>query len=62
MKRLATLLKRFWAGPTVPRIENLPFSPEEFARLVYSRRPDDMKTLANGLARPTQGRDAIQKA
>jgi hypothetical protein len=62
MKRLATLLKRIWGGQAAPRIDNLPFSPEEFARLIYSRKPDDMKTLADDLARSTLGQHAVQKA
>lgn len=54
MRRLANLVRRiFWQ----PRLRHpladdptLPFTPEEFGRLIRSGRHEDMKTLAEGLA------------
>ncbi|OKO69252.1 hypothetical protein [Bradyrhizobium sp. AS23.2] len=53
MRRLASLVRRFF-GPRVRRpIDNdpsLPFTPDEFSRLIRSGRHEDMKRLAEGLA------------
>ena len=53
MRRLASLVWRFF-GPRVRRpIDDdptLPFTPEEFGRLIRSGRREDMKLLAEGLA------------
>jgi hypothetical protein len=53
MRRLASLVRRFF-GPRVRRpIDNdpsLPFTPEEFSRLIRSGKREDMKLLAEGLA------------
>lgn len=53
MRRLASLVRRFF-GPrlrhTIDDDLGLPFTPEEFSRLVRSGRREDMKLLAEGLA------------
>jgi hypothetical protein len=53
MRRLASLVRRFF-GPrlrhTIDDDPSLPFTPEEFSRLVRSGRHEDMKLLAEGLA------------
>lgn len=53
MRRLASLVRRFF-GPRVRRPidddPSLPFTPEEFSRLVRSGKREDMKLLAEGLA------------
>lgn len=53
MRRLASLVRRFF-GPRVRRpIDDdptLPFTAEEFSRLIRSGRHEDMKLLAEGLA------------
>ncbi|RXH35663.1 MULTISPECIES: hypothetical protein [Bradyrhizobium] len=53
MRRLASLVRRFF-GPRMRRPidgdPNLPFTPEEFGRLISSGRREDMKLLADGLA------------
>ena len=55
MRRLASLVRRFF-GPRVRRPidddPSLPFTPEEFGRLIRSGRREDMKLLAEGLACP----------
>ena len=51
MRRLASLVRRFF-GPRVRRPidddPSLPFTPEEFGRLIRSGRHEDMKLLAEG--------------
>jgi hypothetical protein len=53
MRRLASLVRRLF-GPrprhTIEDDPNLPFTPEEFGRLIRSGRHEDMKQLADGLA------------
>jgi hypothetical protein len=53
MRRLASLVRRFF-GPRVRRPidddPSLPFTPDEFGRLIRSGRHEDMKRLAEGLA------------
>nr|QDP25829.1 hypothetical protein FNV92_28270 [Bradyrhizobium cosmicum] len=53
MRRLASLVRRLF-GPrlrhTIDNDPSLPFTPEEFGRLVRSGRREDMKLLAEGLA------------
>ena len=53
MRRLASLVRRFF-GPRVRHpIDNdpsLPFTPDELSRLIRSGRHEDMKLLADGLA------------
>ncbi|WP_431202930.1 hypothetical protein ACQ86E_29255 [Bradyrhizobium betae] len=53
MRRLASLVRRLF-GPrlrhTIDDDPSLPFTPEEFGRLVRSGRREDMKLLAEGLA------------
>lgn len=53
MRRLASLVRWFF-GPRVRRpVEDdpsLPFTPDEFGRLIRSGRHEDMKRLADGLA------------
>jgi hypothetical protein len=53
MRRLASLVRRLF-GPRLRRPidddPSLPFTPEEFSRLVRSGKREDMKLLAEGLA------------
>ncbi|AND89483.1 hypothetical protein ACVIWV_003556 [Bradyrhizobium diazoefficiens] len=53
MRRLASLILRFF-GPRVRRPidddPSLPFSADEFGRLIRSGKREDMKLLAEGLA------------
>ncbi|WP_298243927.1 hypothetical protein [uncultured Bradyrhizobium sp.] len=54
MRRLASLVRRFF-GPRMRRPidggdPSLPFTSEEFGRLIRSGRHEDMKLLAEGLA------------
>jgi hypothetical protein len=53
MRRLASLVRRLF-GPrlrhTIDDDPSLPFTPEEFSRLVRSGKREDMKLLAEGLA------------
>ncbi|QHP70765.1 hypothetical protein EI171_27860 [Bradyrhizobium sp. LCT2] len=53
MRRLASLILRFF-GPRVRRPidddQSLPFSADEFGRLIRSGKREDMKLLAEGLA------------
>jgi len=53
MRRLASLVRR-WFGPRLryPIDDDpaLPFTPDEFSRLIRSGRREDMKLLAEGLA------------
>jgi hypothetical protein len=55
MKRLKQWLRKRLQLRPQP-IQDLPFTAEEFARLVYSRNPQHMKILARGLANPRIGR------
>jgi hypothetical protein len=56
MQRLGRWFKEFFgAGRPHVRDENLPFTAEEFGRLIGSGRSDDMKSLARGLARKSGG-------
>jgi len=51
MRRLAYWFRRLFApGNPESHCEVLPFTPEEFASLIYSGKPEDMKRLAEGLA------------
>jgi hypothetical protein len=52
MRRLTFWFRRIF-GPAVRRtpVETLPFTSEEFARLIRSGRPEDMKLLAERLSR-----------
>lgn len=53
MRRLASLVRRFF-GPRMRRPidddPSLPFTPEEFGRLIRSGKREDMRVLAEGLA------------
>jgi hypothetical protein len=52
MRRLVWWFKAFFGfGDARPVAENLPFTTEEFARLIASGKPEDMKMLARGLSR-----------
>jgi hypothetical protein len=63
MIRLARFLKRLWSGASPSLIDHhLPYSAEEFARLLYSRDPADLKALAEGLAKPFAIRPPKQRA
>jgi hypothetical protein len=66
MRRLADLVRRFF-GPRLRRPvdddPSLPFTSEEFARLIRSGKRADMKRLASGLAcRTIPGRSAHRAA
>jgi hypothetical protein len=51
MSRLALWLRHFFGKPVRhSQADDLPFSPEEFARLISSGKSEDMKILANGLS------------
>jgi hypothetical protein len=51
MRRLADWFRRLFApGIREPRCEVLPFTAEEFANLIYSGKPEDMKRLAEGFS------------
>jgi hypothetical protein len=53
MRRLASLVRRFFGSRlrhTIDDDPSLPFTPEEFSRLVRSGKREDMKLLAEGLA------------
>lgn len=51
MWRLALWLRHFFGKPVRhPRDDSLPFSAEEFARLISSGKSEDMRTLAQGLS------------
>lgn len=53
MRRLASLIRRLFAPRVRRPIDDdpsLPFTPEEFGRLIRSGKHGDMKLLAEGLA------------
>jgi hypothetical protein len=51
MSRLALWLRRFFGRPIRhSQSDSLPFTPEEFARLITSGKPENMKILAQGLS------------
>ncbi|MDE2378510.1 hypothetical protein [Bradyrhizobium sp.] len=52
MRRLAGLFRRFFGARARPLEDDaaLPFTAEEFARLIQSGKHEDMQTLADGLA------------
>lgn len=55
MKRLARWFKTFFRRGSRPvSDDDLPFTNEEFARLIASGRSEDMKILARGLSRPNR--------
>lgn len=53
MRRLASLVRRLF-GPRMRRPidddPNLPFTPDEFGKLIRSGRREDMKIIADALA------------
>jgi hypothetical protein len=63
MRRLGRWFKEFF-GASRPRVrdENLPFTAEEFGRLIGSRRSEDMRILARGLAQKSTRRASNEKA
>ncbi|AWM00977.1 hypothetical protein [Bradyrhizobium amphicarpaeae] len=65
MRRLTSLVRRFF-GPRMRRPvdadPSLPFTPEEFGRLIRSGRHEDMKLLAEGLACRSIPRRASHRA
>ena len=65
MRRLAGLVRWFF-GPRVRRPVDddpgLPFTSDEFARLIRSGRRQDMKTLAEGLSCQSIPRRAKHRA
>jgi hypothetical protein len=63
MQRLGRWFKDFFGGGQ-PRVgdEDLPFTAEEFARLIGSGRSEDMRILAGGLARKSPGRALNESA
>lgn len=54
MRRLANLVRQFFGQPRLryrfPDDPTLPFTSEEFGRLIRSGKKEDMKALAEGLA------------
>jgi hypothetical protein len=63
MRRLSGWLKQiFRPRGRVVKHDNLPFSAEEFARLISSGKSEDMKVLAQGLSRSTLLRDERERA
>jgi hypothetical protein len=51
MRRLALWLRHFFGRPIRhSRDDGLPFTAEEFARLISSGKSEDMRTLAEGLS------------
>lgn len=52
MRRLASLVRRFFGVRSRPTDDDpaLPFTPEEFGRLIRSGKHEDMQKLADGLA------------
>lgn len=53
MRRLANLFREFFKQPRMRRFPDdpdLPFTPEEFGRLIRSGKHEDMQALAEGLA------------
>lgn len=63
MQRLGRWFKEFFGagGPRV-RDENLPFTAEEFGRLIGSGRSEDMRILARGLAQKSMCSASNEKA
>lgn len=65
MRRLASLVRRFFGPRLRHKIDDdpsLPFSPEEFGRLIRSGRHEDMKLLAERLACQSIPRRASYRA
>jgi hypothetical protein len=63
MRRLSGWLKQiFRLRVRVVQHDNLPYSAEEFARLISSGRSEDMKVLAQALSRSTLQRDERERA
>ncbi len=65
MRRLASLVRRFFgprSGTPVEDDPTLPFTSEEFGRLIRSGGREDMKTLAEGLASQSVPRRARHRA
>ncbi|OAF18435.1 hypothetical protein AXW67_04765 [Bradyrhizobium neotropicale] len=65
MRRLASLVRRFFGPRMRPPIDDdpsLPFTPEEFGRLIRSGKREDMKVLAEGLASQSIPRRARYRA
>jgi hypothetical protein len=52
----------FGAGQPRVRDENLPFTAEEFGRLIGSGRSEDMRILARGLAQKSTRSASNEKA
>jgi hypothetical protein len=63
MQRLGRWFKALF-GAGQPRVHdgNLPFTAEEFGRLIRSGRSEDMRILARGLAQKSTGRASSEKA
>ena len=63
MLRLGRWFKAFF-GARGPRVsdENLPFTAEEFGRLIGSGRSEDMRILARGLAQKSTRSASNEKA
>ncbi len=65
MRRLASLVRRFFGPRVRPPVDDdpsLPFTPEEFGRLIRSGKREDMKVLAEGLASQSIPRRARYRA
>jgi hypothetical protein len=63
MRRLGRWFKGFFGSGRPPVLDDeLPFTPEEFARLIGSGRSEDMRILACGLAQESTSLSLRQKA
>jgi hypothetical protein len=63
MQRLGRWFKGFFgAGRPRVRDDNLPFTADEFGRLIASGRSDDMRILARGLVQKSTRSASNEKA
>jgi hypothetical protein len=63
MRRLERWFREFFGSDRLGvRNDSLPFTDEEFARLIGSGRSEDMRILARGLAQKSIGRASKEKA
>ena len=63
MKRLGRWFKEFFgAGRLDVLDEDMPFTAEEFGRLIGSGRSEDIRILASVLARKSTGSSSNEKA
>jgi len=63
MQRMGRWFKELFGAARLPvRDEKLPFTAEEFGRLIGSGRSEDMRSLARGLGRKSTGRVSADRA